>query len=348
MNNKEIKISIIMPVYNSEKYLSEAIESILSQSFNEFELLLVNDGSTDGSGVICDSYQEKDSRIKVIHKENGGICSARNAGLRIAKGEYITFCDNDDIFLPGLLEDNYKIAKDNDVDLMRYSRSQRITDDKGKVFQNHIIIPDTIISDGYSEQYDVIRCSNAVWNALYRRSIISDYGIRFPEKMRFGNEDLAFNLQILPYCKTFGFNSKVYYIWEMRKSHSTTAKFSINYFSSLYKCMRMENSYIDSLDEDVNSVIRSKILVEQYIYPMCQHLNYKSSSVSKAQKNSIMSRFQNQNILNRDRLLSNKKLIFRNNKKIFIIALLFLYEKYSILRFLLRISDIVYYPFRFK
>ena len=119
------KISIIVPVYNSEKYLPETAQSILKQSFSDFELILVDDGSKDGSGKICDQLAAKDTRVKVIHKTNGGICSARNAGLKMAAGEYIAFCDNDDIYLPELLEDNYALAKKYDADVVRYSRSYR-------------------------------------------------------------------------------------------------------------------------------------------------------------------------------------------------------------------------------
>lgn len=89
-------ISIIVPVYNVEKYLSQCIDSILAQAFIDFELLLVDDGSTDGSGRICDEYANKDARIQVFHKKNGGVSSARNIGLEHAQGEWITFVDSDD------------------------------------------------------------------------------------------------------------------------------------------------------------------------------------------------------------------------------------------------------------
>lgn len=90
------KLSVIVPVYNTEKYLRECIDSILAQTFTDFELILVNDGSTDGSGAICDEYAEKDPRIQVIHQENGGITVARKSGVRVARGEYVTFVDSDD------------------------------------------------------------------------------------------------------------------------------------------------------------------------------------------------------------------------------------------------------------
>ena len=99
MENNNPTISVIVPVYNAEKYLSRCIDSILVQTFTCFELLLVDDGSTDCSGRICDEYAKRDTRIRVIHKENGGVSSARNLGLDNAKGEWICFCDSDDLLL---------------------------------------------------------------------------------------------------------------------------------------------------------------------------------------------------------------------------------------------------------
>ena len=99
------KLSVIVPVYNTEKYLRECVDSILAQTFTDFELILVNDGSTDGSGAICDAYAEVDGRVRVIHQENGGATAARRSGVRIAGGEYITFVDSDD----WLHKDMYRI-----------------------------------------------------------------------------------------------------------------------------------------------------------------------------------------------------------------------------------------------
>lgn len=97
-------ISVIVPVYNTEQYLPRCIDSILSQSFTDFGLLLIDDGSKDGSGKICDAYAEKDNRIRVFHKENGGVSSARNLGLDNAKGEWVCFVDSDDELIRDGLE----------------------------------------------------------------------------------------------------------------------------------------------------------------------------------------------------------------------------------------------------
>lgn len=153
-----IKVSIIMPVYNSEKYLSKAVESVLAQDFQDFELIMVDDGSPDNSGAVCDSYAEKDARVKVIHKKNGGICSARNAGIDAARGEYIGFCDNDDLYLPGLIRDNYTLAKDHNIDLMRYAKIKRLEKDDGSVWEIHAKIQDMFIEQkDFYKHYQNIR-----------------------------------------------------------------------------------------------------------------------------------------------------------------------------------------------
>ena len=117
-------ISVIIPVYNVEKYLEECLDSVLRQSYQDFEVLLIDDGSKDGSGKICDAYASKDSRFSVIHKENGGVSSARNLGLKKAKGEYIAFVDSDDIIADDYLEKLYQgiLVGDADVCLCKYSR----------------------------------------------------------------------------------------------------------------------------------------------------------------------------------------------------------------------------------
>ena len=135
MENK-IKVSVIMPVYNSGEYLQTAVDSILSQSLKDIELILVDDGSTDGSSEKCEEYAKKDKRVVVIHQRNGGICNARNAALKIARGEYIGFSDHDDEYLPGLLEDNYKLCITQNLDFVKFCKKWDVVED-GKVIERH-------------------------------------------------------------------------------------------------------------------------------------------------------------------------------------------------------------------
>ncbi|MFR2551722.1 MAG: glycosyltransferase [Clostridioides difficile] len=111
------KISIIVPVYNVEKYLEKCVRSILAQTFTDFELILVDDGSLDSSGAMCDQFAEQDQRVKVIHKENGGLSDARNAGIELATGEYLGFVDSDDYIADDMYELLYTNIVKEDADL---------------------------------------------------------------------------------------------------------------------------------------------------------------------------------------------------------------------------------------
>ena len=122
------KVSVIIPVYNTDKYLRECIESVISQTLQDIEILLINDGSTDNSGEICDEYAKKDLRIKVFHQTNLGVSAARNNGIDNAEGEYLYFLDSDDMIGENFLEFAYNVAKANDSDLT-------VCDDRNYLFR---------------------------------------------------------------------------------------------------------------------------------------------------------------------------------------------------------------------
>lgn len=195
------KISVIVPVYKAEKYLHRCVDSILAQTFTDFELILVNDGSPDNSGAICDEYAQKDSRVCVFHKENGGVSSARNLGLDNAQGEYITFCDADDYVTPDWLMaysdsmlhntdlaiQGYNII-DCDKRIIRHLPSQKGNSIEAK----HELIISLICQGMYGY----------LWIKLFRRQIIEENNIRFDIKSAF-REDEQFFSKYLEYTTTF-------------------------------------------------------------------------------------------------------------------------------------------------
>ena len=168
------EISIIVPVYNVEKYLKRCIDSILNQSFTNFELILVDDGSTDNSGKIIDEYAIKDERIKVIHKENGGQGSARNRGLDIAKGNYIGFVDSDDWIHKDMYKCMYKIINEDNTDIVQVGHNmvEEYTKDKRCNINNlNIICIDNIIEKfADCNSFEVLPLIFPV-NKLYRREL---------------------------------------------------------------------------------------------------------------------------------------------------------------------------------
>lgn len=171
-----VKITIIVPIYKVEKYLAKCIDSILNQTFKEFELILVNDGSPDSCGEICEEYSIRDKRVKVIHKKNGGLSSARNAGINIARGEYIAFVDSDDFIHKNMYEILYTnaINTSSDIVICDYfivSEKEIIQDESCQIK----IQPKTFTNiEALRELYRDDRIKFVVaWNKLYKKSLFS-------------------------------------------------------------------------------------------------------------------------------------------------------------------------------
>ena len=181
------EISIIVPIYKAEKYLRKCLESILKQTFTNFELLLIDDGSPDTSGSICDEYAKKDNRIKVYHKENGGVSSARNLGLENAKGKWIAFIDADDwvnqMYLEHLLE-----GKEYQFVVMGYKIKGEIFDEtEYEVFEKDNLYK-------YFERYVTTQIEGCVWGALLLSDIINKNSIKFDNNLSYGEDNLFLSL----------------------------------------------------------------------------------------------------------------------------------------------------------
>lgn len=188
-------VSIIVPVYNAEKYLNRCIDSILSQTMTDFELLLIDDGSKDNSGRICDEYSEKNARVRVFHKPNGGVSSARNLGLDNAKGKWITFVDADDRCSCNYLE--HLLSKvDDDTDLIiSYAVICDSTGEKAEVY------PEYRVNATNFERLFVdsdMHWHTSPWAKLYRASIIYENSLRFNEMMHIGEDaDFLFSFMLI-------------------------------------------------------------------------------------------------------------------------------------------------------
>ena len=209
MNNT--KVSIIVPLFNAEKFAKRCIESVLMQTFKNYELILIDDGSKDKTGEICDKYAEKDTRIKVIHKNNGGVSSARNTGLDMAKGEWITFLDADDWIEPNFL----LIVDNNSNDSIDWIFAQwRTIWDNG--LPNEINnYEQEILFNNWEEikniwdkmaNMDICRCP---WGKFFRRSVIESYKLRFDNSLKYG-EDTVFNYEYLINIKGLSLCKKDY------------------------------------------------------------------------------------------------------------------------------------------
>lgn len=188
------EISIIVPVYNTEKYLSRCIESILHQTFNNLELILIDDGSTDKSGEICNHYKTIDNRVKVIHKKNEGVSRARNSGLKCASGQYTTFCDSDDYYSYNWIETLLNAVAEYQADCVSAMLGQEATECIIEIKQDSdltdYVARRLLQTDGW-----------AVWNRLYKTNIIKEHNVQFCVDCEDFGEDLSFNLSYCLYCK---------------------------------------------------------------------------------------------------------------------------------------------------
>lgn len=213
--------SVIIPVYNAGKYLAPCVDSVLSQTDGDFEVILVDDGSTDGSGALCDGYAAKDPRVRVLHKENGGQSTARNMGLRAAGGEYVVFLDSDDFLLsPGFLADlRGKAGENPDVILYKY---QKYWEDKG--------LSDCAFSfagiGGEQKQEEMIRelvkrdaffCS--AWSKSVRCSLLKENGFYFDESL--SCEDMDWYYQVLEKAGRIALLDRSYIAYRQRPGSVT-------------------------------------------------------------------------------------------------------------------------------
>ena len=198
-------ISIIVPIYNSECYLVKCIQSVLEQTYTNWELLLIDDGSTDSSRVICDKYAEQDGRIKVFHKENGGVSSARNYGLDNAKGQWITFIDADDSIEPSMLKEMLVKAIEDNADyvycdiLFDYGKYQNYH--KAANFTN---VHSTMIKNFIKNTWTVI------WNSLVKAEIYKKHNLRFSQEYTYC-EDFLFAVKAMFYARKVAYTPKAYY-----------------------------------------------------------------------------------------------------------------------------------------
>ncbi len=208
------KVSVILPCYNVEPYLPRAVESVLSQTHADFELLVVIDGSPDNSRQIAESYAQKDHRIKVFEKQNGGLSDARNYGLERAMGQFIYFMDSDDWIEPNLLAENLKIIETENLDFVIFGYIQDNEDQQGNLLQSNNVAPQITQltkADGnilLDEHH--LGLMGYAWNKIYRKTFIDQHHFRFEKGISLV-EDILFNTLIYRATNAIRFNPKTYY-----------------------------------------------------------------------------------------------------------------------------------------
>lgn len=247
---RQMRISIIVPIYNVENYVEKCIKSIKEQSFNDFECLLVNDGSEDTSMKICNELIKNDGRFIILNKENGGLSDARNFGLKQAKGEYVCFIDSDDYVDRDLLKLTYECAKKYDSDIvcfdLYYQYDNKMKISKGANFDN---------KSSFAQNKEIIFSNNSANNKLYRRTFLNNK--EFIKGMWY--EDLAVIPVWMAEANNISYVAKALYYYVQRKgsiSHSANPK-----LFDIYTAIEMIKNNLNLTSYDVRKLYFSNCLV---------------------------------------------------------------------------------------
>ena len=295
-----IKVSIIMPVYNSGKYLKTAVESILNQSLKKFELILVDDGSIDGSSERCDEYARKDERIVVIHQKNGGICAARNAALKVARGEFIAFSDHDDEYLLRLLEDNYYCIKKSGVDIVKFGCCEIVFSEKGKELRRRKFdfrFMQTKSSDMGLYFWQLWRNNvlNCVWDGIFRRSFLEQHSIRFNPYYQSGGEDIDFLWHCVGCGASIELNRNIYYNHYIRMGISTSSKYSERNIQMIFEHSQMLLELIKPLQLNFKAqpVEYTYFWLQSVLGALCHTIAHPKCNLSYNEKVNLLLNLQN-------------------------------------------------------
>lgn len=284
------KISVIVPVYKAEKYLHRCVDSILAQTFTDFEVLLIDDGSPDRSGEICDEYAEKDSRVRVFHKENGGVSSARQCGIDNAQGEYTIHADPDDWVEPNMLEELYAKAQEDDADMVicdyfvNHRQSQLYQQQRPSCL-NHIIV--------LKELFEHLHGSCC--NKLLRKSCYKSNNIKYDHALKC-KEDLIFNIRVLLQPISISYVPKAYYHYDHYSNDNSLVR-TTSYEQDVLFSKKLRIVLTPNLFNEVYPNIAYQFLMKRCLTEVCSEKKYKFlysclvSPMLKARKRPIFSKF---------------------------------------------------------
>lgn len=244
-------ISIVIPIYNTGKYLTRTLSCVEAQTYKNIEVLLIDDGSTDNSSTICNQYVLKDSRFKYYRKENGGICSARNYGLDKCHGDYIYFSDHDDFLVDNLVEKVVEEIKKTNADIIKFG-VELYDEEKNKseyrtyhesCFYNRNELLGHIMDDINKGFY-----SN-IWDCIYSRRFIEKNSLLFDTRYKKGYEDIVFNFALLDKINTIAFIPDILYVHYKWKGYSTSSKRNTDILNCLLDNPKRINSVITRIPE---------------------------------------------------------------------------------------------------
>ena len=280
LKEKEPLVNIIMPVFNAQMFVADAISSILEQSYRNIKLLIIDDGSSDGSGEICDRFAEEDSRVEVYHQDNYGLCYARNKGLEKIREGYISFADHDDVYLQGSIEQLVKVAQDNDVDLVKGTYVGEILQSDGRSRIYTAKMPTSVLNlEELVNQYSIFNYAiRAMWNGMYKSEIILDHNIRFDESLKAGAEDYAFNLAYMSFSKQIGLTDYELYKHYARENQSASVGYNENRQKGIIKDYHTEVDMLKGLHITPETYVKHQLW---YFYMLIREFCFEDTPLSQ-------------------------------------------------------------------
>lgn len=308
-------ISVIVPVYNVEKYLNRCVDSIINQTYSNLEIILINDGSTDTSGKICDEYKKRDNRIHVIHQKNGGLSAARNAGIVIANGNYFIFVDSDDLIHPQCIEILYKVIKNDcsDIVIGNYEKFDdfnkidlKVNDD---IKYKSDLLSDTEVLDNFIQLKNNSRFVSSCWK-LFKKEVIGN--IRFPKGRLFEDEFTVY--KFIYNANKISIIDKIIYFYYVNPKSITN---NLNYNKMF--------DHFDAMFEQICFFEKNK-LNDLYKKSILNFLNSNSWQVVEYRKNKNLVNSHKLEKLNNDYFILFKKakklkiISFKDNYDFYVVA----------------------------
>ena len=287
-------VSIIVPVYNGEKYIEKCITNLLGQTYENIEIVMINDGSKDNTEVMLEECSKKDERIKVIHQKNQGLSGARNTGIDNATGKYVVFVDVDDEIAPALVEDNVALAEKNNADIVLYS------------FWYYDVDSDTITQNeyngnfsgdaekyfhGYLKKTIDNEIFNAPWNKMIRRDILINNQLRFDTRYPIF-EDIIFAPRVLSYSKSIVVNSKPYYKYYVHSSGSLITKFYDNIYDCILQAYHNGIDYCSKFNDNTEQKHCFDGIIIKYTLPHIKQICMEKT-INKRRKRELLHRIIN-------------------------------------------------------
>lgn len=281
------KISIIVPIYNCQDYIENCVNSLLKQTYQNIEILLIDDGSKDNSYEICKDIAKKDSRIKVFHKENGGVSSARNYGIKVSSGEYISFVDSDDFVQERYCEILLNgIKRDADLSVVGFETTNEVKNITTTHFDNYELLD---VNKSYKYIFRENNFSGFSWNKLYKKLIIENIGDKpFNEDIHIC-EDTLFNSRYLTKCKRIVYNKSHLYFYYKRIDSATKLKVFNNRKLTVFNSLdEIEKIYLEYSKENLVYLY----IFYMYNYYLLQVLIYQTHSNYKLDKSKVMKKYK--------------------------------------------------------